>query len=200
MSTDVQICNMALGHLGIGKQIASLTEKSAEAAACNRFYEQSRDEVLRDFPWPFATKILALGLIEEDPNDEWDFSYRYPSDCMNFRRILSGTRNDSRQTRVSYRLANDVSGRLIYTDEEDAVGEYTEHVTDTALFPPDFVSTVSMILAAYIAPGLTAGDPFKMGERAIKLYEYQRNKAQGNATNEEQNEEQPDSEFIRERG
>jgi len=191
---------MALGHLGIGKQIASLTEKSAEAAACNRFYEQSRDEVLRDFPWPFATKILALGLIEEDPNDEWDFSYRYPSDCMNFRRILSGTRNDSRQTRVSYRLANDVSGRLIYTDEEDAVGEYTEHVTDTALFPPDFVSTVSMILAAYIAPGLTAGDPFKMGERAIKLYEYQRNKAQGNATNEEQNEEQPDSEFIRERG
>src|SRR5665648_440114 len=97
MSSATEICNMALGHLASGKEIANLeTERSAEAIACRRFFDSARDAVLRDFSWPFATKIKALSLIEEDPNSEWAYSYRYPTDCLNFRRILSGTRTDTR--------------------------------------------------------------------------------------------------------
>lgn len=197
MASDTQIANLALGHLGVGKEIADLTEKSTEAASCRRFFVQARDEVLRDFPWPFATKIVALALVEEEPNTEWTYSYRYPADCLKIRRILSGIRNDTRQSRVPYKIAQDTQGRVLYTDAQDAELEYTLRVTDASRYHPDFISALSFLLATYVAPGLTAGDPFKMGERALKLYVYALGKAQGNAVNEQQDEELPESEFVR---
>ena len=72
MATETQISNIAISHLGIGLEIQNLeTENSAEAKACRRFYETSRDAVLGDFEWPFATKIIELNLVEEGPNTEW---------------------------------------------------------------------------------------------------------------------------------
>lgn len=200
-ASEIAICNMALSHLGVAKEIANLeTENSQEAAACRRFFAQARDNTLRDYPWPFATKIEALALVEEEPNDEWGYSYRVPSDFVRLRRILSGERNDTRQTRVSYRIVRDTAGLLIYTDQENAEIEYTIRETDPTRYPSDFVMALSLRLAAYIAPRLTGGDPFKLGERALQLHEYEIRKAQSSATIEEQADDNPDSEFIRERG
>jgi len=201
MASSTEICNLALSHIGVGKEIANLeTEKSEEAAACRRFYDTARDEVLRDFTWPFATVMATLGLIEEDPNDEWSYSYRYPSDCLMFRRILSGQRTDTRDTRVPYKIAQDSSGTLIFTDQENAECEYTIREDDPLRYPPDFVLAFSFLLASYIAPRLTGGDPFKLGQRALQLYALQISKAQANAKNEEQPDIEPDSEFTRARG
>lgn len=199
-SSTTAIANLAISHLGIGKEIANLiTERSAEAQACRRFYETARDITLRDFSWPFATKINALGLVEEDPNDEWGFSYRYPTDCLKLRRILSGIRNDTRQTRIPYRVTRDESGLLIYTDAEDAELEYTINESDVGRFPPDFVMALSFLLAGYVAPRLTGGDPFKLGNRALELYQFELSKARSSAANEEQPDDLPESEFIRTR-
>ncbi len=197
-SSTTAIANLAISHLGIGKEIANLdTERSAEAQACRRFYETAREITLRDFAWPFATKINELGLVEEDPNDEWAFSYRYPTDCLTVRRILSGIRNDNRQSRVPYRVTRDSSGLLIYTDMEDAELEYTIDETDVSRFPADFVMALSFLLATYTAPRLTGGDPFKLGPRAMELYQLELSKARATAANEEQAEELPDAEMIR---
>jgi hypothetical protein len=199
-SSTTAIANLAISHLGIGKEIANLeTERSSEAQACRRFYETARDVTLRDFPWPFATKINAIGLVEEDPNDEWGFSYRYPTDCLMLRRILSGLRNDNRQSRIPYRVTRDDSGLLIYTDAEDAELEYTIKETDVGRFPADFTMAFSFLLAGYVAPRLTGGDPFKLGQRALELYQIELSHARLTAMNEEQSEELPDSEFIRTR-
>jgi hypothetical protein len=35
-------------------------------------------------------------------------------------------------------IANGSSGRVIFTDIEDAQAEYSVYVSDTNLFPPDF--------------------------------------------------------------
>jgi len=205
MASETEICNMALSHLGVSKEIANLeTERSAEASACRRFYDMTRDEVLRGFPWPFATKFAALGLVSDSDdddhgNDEWDYAYRYPTDCLKMRRIKSGTRNDSRSSRVPYIIAKDDEGKLIYTDQEDAEAEYTVLVDDPGLYPPDFVMALSLRLAAYIAPRLTAGDPFKMGDRSLKLYVLSQATAEANAVNEQQDEDTPDPDLIRAR-
>lgn len=199
MATDIEICNLALSHLGIGKEIASFTEKSQEAQACNRFFDETRDTVMRSLAWPFATKFVTLGLVEEDPTSEWGFSYRYPSDCFTARRIFSGDRNDSPQTRVPYKLGNDDQGTLIYTDQEDAELEYTVLVDDPQLWPADFRMALSFLLAVYMAPRLAAGDPFKLGERAATLYGRTMAAASANAYNEQQDEQPPDAEMIRER-
>lgn len=197
MASVIGIYNMALSHLGVGKEVADVEEDSEEAAALNRFYEQARDEMLRAFPWPFATKIAALALVEEDPNDEWSFSYSVPSDCLALRRILSGSRNDSRQDRVPYREAYGTAGAVIFTDMEDAELEYTVRVSDAGRFAPDFAQALACLLASYVAPRLTAGDPNGLGKRALQLYQYYVSRAQAQALNEEQAEEEPQSEFVR---
>jgi hypothetical protein len=186
MSSETEISNIAISHLGISKEIANLdTEASTEAKACRRFYDICRDTVLRDFNWPFATKSVALGLVGEDPTTEWQYSYRYPSDCIKLRRIFSGTRTDTNS-----------SGRLIYTDEQNAVIEYTEKVTDPTHYPPDFILAQSYRLAFMIAPRVSKGDPFKLGPAAYQMYLKMVGEAQANSWNEEQIDKKADSEFI----
>jgi len=191
---------MALGHLGVGKEIANLeTERSAEAASCRRYYEEARDTVLRSFNWPFATKIEALALVEEDPNDDWGYSYQYPSGCVNLRRILSGIQPESPTDRIVYRIAQGTSGRLIFTNQLDAQVEFTVKVTAAEEFTNDFTMALSYLLASLVAPTLTKGDPFKIKAECYNFFLAFVSTAQANAVNEEQPDLAPDSEFIRAR-
>ncbi|MBA3755526.1 MAG: hypothetical protein H0X02_04570 [Nitrosomonas sp.] len=199
MASSTQICNIAIGHLGSGKEIGSLEEKSQEAAICRRFYQISLEATLRDYSWPFATKIATLALIEETPNLEWSFSYRFPSDCLNIRKILSGVRNDTRQSRVPYKIGQDDGGLLLFTDQSLAQAEYTIIAPDTSRFPPDFVMAFSFRLASYLAPSITGGDPYRLGDKCFKLYAVEIDRAKASAMNEEQTDEEPESEFIRAR-
>lgn len=200
MPSTTEIANMAISHLGVGTRILNLeTEKSAEAAACRTFFDMARDKCLRDFHWPFATRIEALGLIEELPNNEWGYSYAYPSDCLMFRKIQSGLRNDSRQTRVSYREAQKADQKVIFTDMPNAIGEWTIRYEDTANWPADFILAFSYLLAHFVAPRLTGGDPFKLGEAALAKYSLEIGNAKANSSNEDQPDEEVESEFIRAR-
>lgn len=199
MATQVQICNLALGHVGNSKTISAVTENSNEANVLNRFYGISVNETMRALYWPFLRKTAALGLVESNPTTEWSYSYRYPSDCLEAIRILSGTRNDTRQSRVPYQILSDSSGLLIYTDTQDAVLEYKKTEVTENLFPDDFSMALSFKLAFYIAPTLAKGDPYKLGDRAQQNYQRHIMMAAANAANEQQDEELPDSEFIRNR-
>lgn len=198
MSSPTVVCNLAISHLGKGKEIQSLeTDRSEEGRACRSFYELARDEMLRDFVWPFCTKIVALALVEEEPNDEYGYAYRYPSDCLFFRKIQSGIRNDTRSTRVPYRIGADDQGQLIFTDKQNAIAEYTSTIgQNPAKWHPDFTFAVSYRIAAYIASRITGGDPFKTGEKSLQLWNLSNRKAMANAANEEQAEDIPDGELI----
>lgn len=194
------IANLALSHLGSGKEIADLdTENSDEANALRRFYEEARNKALRDYDWPFATKIADLSLVETTPNNEWTYSYRYPSDCLKVRKIQSGIRTDNRQSRVPYRIAKDGAGKLIFTDQAEAKVEYTEIVTSVEFYPSDFVIALSYLLAFYGAPRITGGDPFNLGAKAGQLYVQELTNARANAFNEEQSDQPTESEFVRAR-
>ena len=61
-TSAVSISNMALGHLG-SKPIASIDENTQGARYCKIFYDVTRDETLRDFPWNFAeTRVTGFRL------------------------------------------------------------------------------------------------------------------------------------------
>lgn len=198
MASETEICNLALSHLGVGKEIGNLeTENSAEASACRRFYDPTIEKVLTDFPWPFATRFATLALVEEDPTEEWEYSYRLPSDSLKVRRILSGSRQDSPNSRIAYRIASDSAGRLIYTDQDSAQVEYTARLADTTLFDVLFVEAASYALAYQIAPRVTAGDPFKLGEKAFQMYQYSLRQAQASALREQQDDFPLEAEHIR---
>lgn len=200
MASKVGICNLALGHLGQGQTISDIdTEQSNEAKTCRVFFEVCKNSTLRDFTWPFATKFKTLDLVEEDPTDEWSYAYRMPNDCLDVRRILSGIRNDNADSRIPYIIAQDNAGLLIYTDLDEADIEYTAKCENPVIFPPDFEMALSFRLAAVIAPRITAGDQFKLGIRALELYNQHIARAIATAKNEEQKDKQSESSFIRAR-
>lgn len=200
MSSRTEIANLALSHCGVGTTITDLgTDRTDEAKACRAFYNICRDDTLRHFSWPFSSTIADLGLVETNPNDEWSYAYAYPADCLMLKRVVSGIRNDTETSRVPYKIGLLGSVQVIFTDQENAEAEYTVINDDAAHYPPDFVIAFSLKLAAFIAPRLTGGDPFKMGARSIQLYDRSIAMAQASAANEEQPEIPPESSFIRAR-
>lgn len=198
-SSETEICNIALSNLGQGKTISSLTELSEEARACNLLYPTVRDAVLRDFKAGFSKKTAALNLVEEDPNTEWKYSYRVPSDCIFARRIVSGIRNETEDMKIPFQEGADDQGLLIFTDLEDAELEYTYRVTQVSRFPPDCVLAIAFRLAAYLAPRLTGSDQFKIQQRMMQAYQMELAIYRQNSANESQGDVFPDSEFERSR-
>ena len=194
--SEIAIWNLALSHVASGDEVQDIAENSAGANACRRFYDQARQEVLSDFPWPFATTTIALSVVANNPTTEWAFSYRYPSNCLTLQRLLGAVRNESRATRVPYRIQRDSQGPVLFTDWPNAQAQFTVDVTDTTQFSATFAQALAFLLASYIAPRVTGGDPYNLGTRALKLYQWAMMRAQNNAANEEQPEAPPESEFI----
>ncbi len=203
MTSKVVICNLAISHLGSGKEIANMTERSEEARVCNRFYDTVRDIVLADMNWPFATKVAALGLIETltDANAEWNYLYRYPVDCLNLIRVRSGAKVDTRESRIPFKVSKDVSAKVIYCDQDDAYVEYIERVVDPSFYSESFLMALSFKLAAYIAPRITGGDPYKMRKEMTEQYRDEIANARRRSMNEEAEALlNPESDLIRARG
>ena len=180
-ANQIQIINMALQHLGVGVGIASIDERSASARSAKLFYPTALDHALRSYRWPFADKFAALELVAEDPVEEWGFSYEYPNDCVYAHRIQSGTPIDTPETEIKFKVV----GKRIYTNQEDAILEYTSTQDDTHLFPADFTMALSYLLASLMAPAISEGDPFKLGERNQRLYIQALRMASANSHNEE---------------
>ncbi len=199
MASKVGICNMAIGFLGDSDEIANLdTERSSAARACRLFYPEVLKELLRDFDWKFAKRVVALGLVEENPNDEWGYSYRYPSDCVRAIRILSGLRNDTIKTRIAYDISSDDGGELIYTDAANAELAYTKFLDDPSKYPPDFTMALAYLLASRIAPKLVSTEPLSAVEDMLKLYEKQVGKAKSAMAMEVVDDPEADPEIIKE--
>ena len=73
MSSEVDICNLALGNIKAGR-IDTLDDDSAEGRACKLRYPQSRDAVLQGHWWNLAGKTATLAQLTTTP-DEWEYEY-----------------------------------------------------------------------------------------------------------------------------
>lgn len=198
--SNTQVANLTLGHLGQGKQIGELdTEQSAEARAIRRVWTPALRTVLRDFDWPFAESLEELTLVEEDPNDEWAYAYVYPPDCLKFRRIPSGVRNEARAERIKWKRGRHEGSQVIFTDLEDASGEFTVLIEDVTQWPEDFVLAFSYLLASMVAPQLCGADSKTFRAEAQAGYWMALSNAKGNALDEQELDEEPDPEGIRAR-
>jgi hypothetical protein len=191
--TSTLISKMALSHLGTGLEITDITDPTKEGRLCSLWYEPCRDKVLEDFAWPFATKYATLGLVQEDPNDDWDYEYRMPADCLAARRIV-GAVGPMDPNPPPFDQSSDASGLLIWTDVEDAVLVYTAQFTDAGLFSSAFADALAWRMAIVLADPLSA-KPERM-QVAEKAYEKAINTAMANAANSRQMHPQPISPFL----
>lgn len=154
MATDVDIGNMALGHLGTRATIADLTENSTEAREISRWYVTVRDTMIRKLDWNFARVYIALAELGTPPS-RWGYSYAYPSDCLKFWRIDTGISVLAIDPAVTFEVGSDGASRFIWTNYAQAVGVYSQRVTDPNRFDPEFTMAFSTALAAMVALPIT---------------------------------------------
>ena len=87
---DVDLCNMALSHLGISNGIISLNppDQSLAGQTCAFWYPKSRNFVLQSAPWNFAYTYTTLASDASNvPNTTyafpgWRYAYQMPNDCL----------------------------------------------------------------------------------------------------------------------
>lgn len=196
MASVIEICNLALSRLGNSRSINSLSEQSKEANLCSLHYDTARMEVLADFDWNFAIKRVALADTGLPPPD-WQFAYRYPTDCMRIAEIMvPGCRVVPERFRVQYEVGSDAAGtgRLIYTDQEDAWLKYVADVTDPNMFDALFRSALSWKIASEI--GMPLASAPALVQNALTMYSQIIRSAGSRSLNESQEPVEPDSEFT----
>jgi hypothetical protein len=166
MSSEVEICNLALSHLGDSATVASIDppEGSAQAEHCRRWYPIARNTLLEMHDWGFATTRAQLAeVVNTWP--QWQHAYARPADCVKVLAILPPTVACGDQfAGREYVTESDASGRqIILTDQASALVRYTRVVTDTSRFSPLFTDTLGWFLSTYLA------GPVLKGESAVKI-------------------------------
>lgn len=178
-SSQIDICNAALAKLGQDITIVSFSDQVKAAKVFSRCWDRVRDFVLADFPWAFATKAVALSLVEESAIG-WTYRYDYPEDCLNARIVCDANGVPRAMSCVNNQLAFDgqyefeklygEQNTSIATNLENAYLIYSSRVEDTGRYPPHFVEALSCRLAIDVAPVLASEVGLKLGPALEQKY------------------------------
>lgn len=180
MASEVEICNLALSHLGDSATVASIDppEGSSQAEHCARFYPIARDSLLELHDWSFATLRIALAQVA-NAWPEWRYAYARPSDAVKIIAILSadatadysgaypaascyGGLNINQlgvYTPQPFVCETDTAGNeIVFTNQINAVARYKRGITDTSRFSALFIDTLGWYLSSYLAGPVLKGD------------------------------------------
>ncbi len=189
---EVDICNLALTHLGLPAISESefLTPSTKQSIVMKRYFRSTRDALLREHPWKHATLNIALTIAAGVTVEGWDYIYEYPV------AVASGGEAGAQLIRnifidvtvknpppIEYKLFHDMivatgGQTVIATNSADAYAEITVMGVDkisevTPAFPGQWVNTYdalfnmawSYLMAASAAIILT-GDKSKAEDMA----------------------------------
>jgi hypothetical protein len=136
---QVDICNNALREIG-ATPITSFLDNTIEAELCNQFYEQTRDELLEDYPWSFALKRQELALVVGNPLYQYKYMHELPYDLLRlFHTNIHGDYT--------------VEGTNLLSNQESVYAIYISRVTDSSKFTSQFSQAfIKAMVAKLIFP------------------------------------------------
>ncbi|MBP2652629.1 MAG: hypothetical protein H6Q73_198 [Firmicutes bacterium] len=151
MASVVEICNLALAKIGQGT-INTLSEASPQAEACSLVYEPTRDALLRQYPWNFATKSAFLGQVSVTipEADVWLYIYQYPTNALHVRKVFNKG-NIAPEIPNDYEIISTGNSKYVCCNIDQAIARYTLRVTDTTVFDPLFVQALACKIATELA-------------------------------------------------
>lgn len=182
MASVIDVCNLALSHLGDSAQVIAISppDGTVQAAHCARFYPLARDAVLQAFPWSFAVRRSDLALVTNALGSDWRYAYALPSDCLRPLAALypglpavdlGAGESDTGSYPHVIESAGDGS-LVLYTNTPTAQLRYIGRVTDPTKFQPLVVLAIARLLASYLAGPILKGDTgAKVSLAQAKLFE-----------------------------
>ena len=150
-SSKTDICNLALCR--IGAKVVTLAEITADTAVtathCNRFYEQTRDLLLRSNQFRFSRTRATL-VRGSTPDFEYSYSYKLPTDFHTLISIYDSSEPDG-----VYKYKYTIEGDVILLNETTCDIRYVKNVTSVADFDPLFIEVLTLSLALELVMPLT---------------------------------------------
>jgi hypothetical protein len=182
MSSQVDICNAAIGHYGGSARVSSIDppDGSVESDRCAIFYPKARRLFIAATAPKWAQKRATLALLATNPSVAWTYAYDRPADCIKPLRVLAQSTGQSLgsstlpYTEWSYAdpimaidaAANDSStaqfdheGETIYTHEPEAVLLYLYDRDEPTRLTPEGELAMGYLLASLLAGGAIKGRP-----------------------------------------
>lgn len=154
INSKVDLCNMALGHLGNYGTVSNIdTPSNDKEITFALWYDISRQTFLKTIMPNFALarKVVAQVVIAPPFGSDLGYqkAYEYPSDCLKVLGI-----GEVKEKENNYA----VEGNLIWTDQEYPNGlplRYIKDVTDVTKMSPEFKMGFSIFLASNAAMDIT---------------------------------------------
>ena len=167
MTTETEICNIALGYLGANR-ITSLDieEDSTEHLLCSENYEILRDAVLEEREWTFAVKRVDLVPSTDEIVFGFERLFQKPSDSVRILTVhddsvirpqpITTPQPVSRGVHDLPQLEGwQVEGEFILANAELIHVRYNRRVSETGSFSATFTQALAQRLAAEFALPLT---------------------------------------------
>lgn len=181
--TEIQVCQRALGMVGVTTQLSGTTVASLGAGSNDAeqqvvlWYQPVLDAMLRAAPWGFATMGVALTQDETASTqtwaDQWGFTYTYPAAAYIVFGILNRGRLDPA---IKFKVGlNDSGDKVIFCDmDATAISGATVNAlivttdaTDVTTWDADFGLGLSAALAAHLAMPLKSDASLQANMMAI---------------------------------
>jgi len=186
MASEVDICNMALSHVGSDAVVVSISpaDGSVESGYCARFFPIALGLLLERHTWSFAKTRVALAEVT-NPSESWAYAYGLPGNCLKPRRVLQQVSLNvlgfydfsGSLTADEYRVMDEMGSanfaietdqttgnKILLTNEPEAVLLYIRRVEDTTQLSYAVVNALSYLVAGFLAgpiikgqAGVTAG-------------------------------------------
>lgn len=159
MASEVDICNLALAHLGDDAILSSINppDGSPQSQHCATFYPVARNSMQDVHNWSFCTTRVTLALLSTTPLSGWQYTYALPSDMVSALSVfLAGSADDNDPQ--PYEIEQTQAGvDVLYTNAPNAILRYVRNVTDPSTFSPLFVDALAWLVASYVAGPLIKG-------------------------------------------
>lgn len=203
MFTKVELYNVALSALLLQRQLNDVTtENSNEKAVLNQFWNIAFFSALEDMDLDSTSTKATLELITSTPaepyNQLWDYVYKYPPTCVNFRSIFSGYQKDSRATHIPKAVEMYGGQKVILTREASAVGQFIPNDISLSHLSPMAGMCIAYKLASLSAPLIVGKGARTLKESIMEEYKMYKHAAQEHDRNENFNFHEPwvESEFV----
>jgi len=144
MASETEIASNALTKLG-AQPITDIDDPAAQRAVlCKAYYYNTRDAVLRAYPWNCAIVRMALALSGDTPVYGYSYKFQLPVDpyCL---RLLE----------VEDDIEHKIEGRFLLANESSVNIKFIKRVTDTGLFDSLLQEAIECRLAAELAYPVT---------------------------------------------
>ena len=132
--TVTDVVNMALQELGVG-EISSINDSGKPARVMRRIAIPTRDKILRECTWTFASKRATLAEDPTDPIWGFDKKYRLPADFLYLESI---------QCEPDYKI----EGAFIATNETNSLNiQYISVIEDINLWDDSVIEAWAFKMA-----------------------------------------------------